>query len=116
MNMRYIFSTLQQSLYKFLVSTLIILLSVSALVAFPTQESLAEAPSLRQPMQTEINNSEQSETAREQAYEKEINALKNPQAVEKEYEENLEVYEETQPDKGLIQEAKSIVEKVTGNN
>lgn len=112
--MRHFFSTLQQSLHKVLVSALIILLSISALVLFPTQPSLAEAPSLRQPMQTQTDNSNQSETAREKAYDKEINALNNPQGLEKEYEENLETYEETQPDKGLIQEAKSLVEKATG--
>jgi hypothetical protein len=103
------------SLRKVLVSTLIVLLSVSALVLFPSQESLAGSPSLRQPMSTQIDNTNQSETAREEAYEKEINALKDPQkAIEKEYEENLESYEETQPNKGLIQEAKELVEKATG--
>ncbi|MFB2938469.1 hypothetical protein ACE1B6_24745 [Aerosakkonemataceae cyanobacterium BLCC-F154] len=112
--MRHIFSTLQQGLYKILVSALIIVLTASALVLFPTPESLAESPSLRQPMQTEIQNPNQSETPREKAYDKEVNALNEPQGLEKEYEENLEAYEETQPDKGLIQEAKSLVEKATG--
>lgn len=112
--MRHIFSTLRKALHKVFISSLIVCLSVSALVLFPAQESLAEAPTLRQPKQTQIDNSNQSETAREKEYEKEINALKNPQAVEKEYEENLEAYEETQPEKSLIEEAKSLVEKATG--
>lgn len=112
--MRHIFSILQQGLYKVLVSALIMVLSVSALVLFPTQESLAEAPSLRQPMQTQIDNPNQPETPREKTYEEEVNAINKPEGLEKEYEENLEAYEETQPDKGLIQEAKSLVEKATG--
>ena len=114
--MSYIFSTLKQGLSKVLVSALIIVLTVSVFVFFPIQQSLAESPSLRQPMQTQIDNSNQSETDREKAYDKEINALNKPEGLEKEYEENLEAYEETQPDKGLIQEAKSLVEKATGKN
>jgi hypothetical protein len=110
--MRHIFSSLQ----KALVSTLIVLLTVSTLVLFPSQSSLAEAPSLRQPMQTQIDNSNQAKIPPEKSYDEEIKALKDPQAVEKEYEENLEAYEETQPDKGLIQEAKSLVEKATGKD
>lgn len=114
--MRYVFSSLQQALHKVLVSGLIIVLSVSALVLFPSQESLAEAPSLRQPMQTQIDNSNEPKLPPEKSYEEEIKALNDPKGLEKEYEENLEVYEETQPDKGLIEEAKSIVEKVTGKD
>jgi hypothetical protein len=106
--------TLKKTWHKVLVSTLIVFLSVSALVLFPTQQSLAEAPSLRQPMQTQIDNSNQPKLPREKSYEEEIKALNDPKGIEKQYEENLEAYEETQPDKGIIQEAKSIVEKVTG--
>ncbi|XWK87191.1 MAG: hypothetical protein U7127_23805 [Phormidium sp.] len=106
--------SLKKALHKVLVSTLIVFLSVSALVLFPSQESLAEAPTLRQPMQTQIDNSNQSKLPPEKSYDEEINALKDPQSVEKEYEENLEAYKETQPDKGIIEEAKSLVEKVTG--
>ncbi|MBE9225016.1 hypothetical protein IQ264_06150 [Phormidium sp. LEGE 05292] len=112
--MHHLFSNLQKSLHKVLVSTLIVLLSLSVFVLFPAQNSLAAAPSLRQPIQTQKDNSNQSETAREKAYDQEINALNNPQGLEKEYKENLEAYEETQPDKGIIQEAKSLVEKATG--
>lgn len=112
--MSHIIYSLKKSLHKVLVSSLIVLLSVSALVLFPSQASLAEAPTLRQPMQTQIDNSNQSKLPREKSYEEEINALNDPKGLEKEYEENLEAYEETQPDKGIIEEAKSLVEKVTG--
>ncbi|MFB2834582.1 hypothetical protein [Floridanema evergladense] len=113
--MLHIFSTLQNALHKVLISTLIVLLSLSILV-LPAQNSLAAAPTYRQPMQTEVGNSQESETAREKAYDKEINVLNEPNGLEEEYKENLEVYEETQPDKGIIQEAKSFVEKVTGQD
>lgn len=112
--MSHIIYSLKKALHKVFVSTLIVFLSVSALVLFPTQESLAEAPTLRQPLQTQIDNSNQPKLPPEKSYDEEIKALKDPQGLEKEYEENLEVYEETQPNKGIIEEAKSIVEKVTG--
>ncbi len=117
--MQRIFSSLKQAFRKILFAfSLISLISLSALFIFTAGPSLAATPIQSQPtIEKGIDNANQaSEGAvnRTEAYEKAVEAVDEPQGLEKVYEKNLEKYEETQPDTGIIQEAKQLIEKVTG--
>lgn len=115
--MQRIFSSLKQARKSLLIFSLISLISLSGLFIF-TGPTLAAAPTERQPtLEKGIDNaSKDGEGAedRTEAYEKAVEAVDEPQGLEKVYEKNLEEYEETQPDTGIIQEAKQLIEKVTG--
>jgi hypothetical protein len=49
-----------------------------------------------------------------ETYEEAVEEAKNPAKMEKAYEEDLKEYRESQPDKGVLEGAKDLVEKVTG--
>lgn len=52
-----------------------------------------------------------------ESYEEAVESVQNPEAVEEEYEKNLKIYKESTSDKGgLIDAAKEVIEKVTGND
>ncbi len=52
---------------------------------------------------------------RDQAYEKAVEVIDNPNGVQKTYEENLKQHRQENPDqKSLIEDAKDLVNKVTG--
>ena len=55
----------------------------------------------------------QSVEDREEAYENMTKAAKDPEGLEQEYEKNLEAYEENQPNQGLVEGAKNLIERVT---
>lgn len=72
----------------------------------------ANAPTARQPQPIV---SDRQTVARENAYEEAVEAVNNPTGLEKEYEKDLEEYEEANPDqKGILQDAKELLNKVTG--
>jgi hypothetical protein len=58
----------------------------------------------------------QSVEQREQAYNNATRAAKDPEGLEDEYERNLESYQERQPNSGIVQGAKQLLEKVTNND
>ncbi|MCL1468690.1 hypothetical protein [Argonema galeatum] len=113
--MQRIFSSLKQAFRKSLFAfSLISLISLSALFIFTAGPSLAAAPIQSQPtIEKGIDNANQGAVNRAEAYEKAVKAV-DEQGLEKVYEKNLEKYEETQPDTGIIKEAKQLIEKVTG--
>jgi hypothetical protein len=80
-------------------------------LGLPQQSSYAaEKPTMSQ-MQ-----SESSLESREQAYEKAKEIADDPKmGIQKEYEEEVEVYREENVEGGIIEEAKELVTKVTGN-
>ncbi|MEA5450056.1 hypothetical protein VB780_15855 [Leptolyngbya sp. CCNP1308] len=52
---------------------------------------------------------------RDQAYEEAVDVIDNPNGVQKTYEENLKQYRQENPDqKNLVEDAKDLVNKVTG--
>ncbi len=49
-----------------------------------------------------------------ESYEEAVEEAQNPSKMNKAYKENVKEYKEVQPDKGIIEEAKELVEQVTG--
>lgn len=101
---------------SFLVLGLVSLLSLPGL--FMQQPSYAGTASVPNAKINQVNPDKQSKQSvedREEAYENMAKAARSPQGLEQEYEKNLEVYEDQQPNQGLVEGAKSLVEKVTGN-
>lgn len=53
---------------------------------------------------------------REEAYEKAVEAVKDPNGLEKEYKKDLKIFKKENPDQAnLIEKAEAAVEKVVGN-
>ena len=127
--MQRFFSLIRQAFHKNVVILgLISLLSVSGLFIFAQQSALAVS-------NKPLNPSSQAQEAidraytfseaaglkeedRQTAYEEATKAINEPggKGIEKIYEEDLEAYEKTQPDKGLVEGAKELLENVTGND
>jgi hypothetical protein len=64
-----------------------------------------------------LNLENQSIETREKAYEQEVNIGNTPEDLEKQYEKNLQEYREQNPDEGgLVDQAKGLLDKATGNN
>ncbi|MBD1875270.1 hypothetical protein H6F75_17450 [Nodosilinea sp. FACHB-131] len=56
-----------------------------------------------------------TEEPRDQAYEEAVEVIDNPNGMQKVYEKNLKQYRQENPDqKSLVEDAKGLVEKVTG--
>lgn len=117
--MQRIFSVLGQAFRKsILILAMLSLISLSSLFIFVEQPSLAAPISTEgQKLIQQEKMDKESETAnlRQQEYEEEVEAEKDPEKV---YEKNLKAYEESNPDEGIIQKAvegtKGLIEKVTG--
>lgn len=97
------------------------LLTLSSLFMFDTQPSFAGVSLERQPNVPsgveKLGQDYQRNTSRSEAYEKAVNVADDPNGMEKAYEKNLENYKEEHPnDEGLVEKAKDLVEKVTGND
>ncbi|HEY9859935.1 MAG TPA: hypothetical protein V6D16_10545 [Candidatus Obscuribacterales bacterium] len=93
------------------------LLSLSSLII--SQASYAgntNVPNFRADQLNPSTAEKQSVETREQAYNNATRVAKDPDALEQEYERNLESYEEQQPNSGIIEGAKQLMEKVTGND
>jgi hypothetical protein len=66
---------------------------------------------------TKVNQTETNEPAyvtEAESYEEAVQEAQNPRKMDKAYKENVKEYKEIQPDKGIIEEAKELVEQVTG--
>lgn len=56
-----------------------------------------------------------TEEPRDQAYEEAVEVIDDPNGVQKAYEKNLKQYRQENPDqKSLVEDAKDLVDKVTG--
>ncbi|MFB2976764.1 hypothetical protein [Microseira sp. BLCC-F43] len=97
---------------SFLVVGLISLLSLSGLSIFSPQPSLAAADKDNSSVLDKGSNS-QSVKSREEAYDKAIKAIDDPEGLEKVYEKNLEKYEKENPQPGIIESAKDVIKEVT---
>lgn len=109
------FSALKQVVRKsFLVLSLISLLVSSLLI---TQPSLAATPNQQLVQQQNREQESQDANQREQAYEDQVKAAKDPDKV---YEENLKEERAENPGEGIVQKTvegtKDLVNKVTGDD
>lgn len=123
--MQRIFTSLKQTFSKKLLTLLTLSLSIlSSLFIFIQQPSLAASVStegkklieqeILDKHSTAANLKNQASESREDAYEEQVEAAKDPDKV---YEENLKEIRKANPDEGLIEKAvegaKEAVEKVT---
>jgi hypothetical protein len=115
--MQRIFSVIGQAFRQsILILGAIGLLSLSSLFMFSPSSSLAAAftdksPALEKRMDTGMNS--QATENRADAYEKAVEAIDDPNGLEKVYEENLESYEEKNPAPGPLKEVKELIKDVT---
>lgn len=119
--MKQFFSTIKQAFHKnVLILGLIGLLSLSGLfvVAQPSALAASDRSSSRATQVKEVSEGAYSgrQEDRQAAYDEATKAINDPRGIEKIYEEDLEAYEETQPDKGLVESAKEAIQTVTGND
>lgn len=124
--MQRIFSVIGQAFGKrVLIFGLMTLLSLSSLLIFANQPALADQ-SLNRPSQAE-ETIDRTTTLRQEvglqkkdrqsAYDAATGAINDPQGIEKIYEEDLEVYQKENPgENSVIEGAKNLVDKVTGND
>lgn len=112
--MQQIFAILKQAFRQsLLIMGLISLVSVTCLSLFATQPSLAATPNQKLMQQEAMDRASQEDvSAREQAYEEQIQAAENPEKV---YEENVKGTGEGIVEKA-VDSAKEAVSKVTGND
>ena len=119
--MQRILSAIGQAFRKsILILVMLSLFALSSLFIFAEQPSLAApiSPQGQKLIQQEKMDRE-SETAnlREQNYEEQVEAAKNP---DKAYEENLKAYKKANPDEGLLERTvegtKDLVNKVTAKD
>jgi len=104
--MQRILSVVGQAVRKsILIVCLMSLLSLSNLFIFASQPASATQLSSQQ---------EQAAESREDSYEEAVEEATNPKKMDEVYEENVKDYKEAQPNKGLVEGAKDLVDKVTG--
>lgn len=124
--MQPIFSVIGQAFAKrVLVFGLISLLSLSSLFVFASQPALADRSNRASQAEATINRaytmSEGTglrEESRQEAYDETAEAINdNPKAgIEEIYEEDLKAYRsETSDEGGVLEGAKNLIDKVTGN-
>ncbi|PPS43186.1 hypothetical protein [Chroococcidiopsis sp. TS-821] len=111
--MQRIFAVLKQALRQSLVIVgLVSLMSVSCLLVFATQPSMAANEPMMQ-QETMDRSTPEAVSTREQAYEEQIQAAEDPEKV---YEENVKNAGQSE---GIVEKAlegaKEAVTKVTGN-
>ncbi len=114
--MNHLFSALTAIFRK--ITVIFALIAVIALPNFvilqnPSWAAKTNDPKLEQTFSAE--DFEQEYPA--ESYEEAVKSAKTPETLEKEYEKNLKIYKDASPDKGgLVETAKEVVEKVTGND
>lgn len=106
------------STFKRIVVSTIFVLGFAGLVGVTIAPQPSYATAAPQSTSQEvISPDSQNYATREEAYEKAIEAAKDPSGLEKEYEKDLKMYKEAHPDQGgLVEQAKEVVEKVVGKD
>ncbi|MGQ4649501.1 hypothetical protein [Lyngbya aestuarii] len=116
--MQQFFSVIKQVFHKsILVISLTSLLSLSGLLVFTNQAALAlPDTNLNTLSQTKLTDTELGVKDPEAVYEEETKEIRqNPKgATEEMYEEEYKEYKKSQPNQGLVENAKELVEDVTG--
>ena len=99
--------------------SLITLINLGGLLLLSNQAALADSDTpLTTPPKTENTELEFSQQEKEEAYEEATEALsKDPKkGVEKLYDEEKKKYEESQPDKNVLEKAKGMIEGLSNND
>lgn len=115
--MKQVLSVLAQVCRKgILVLGLVSLISLSSLFVFIAQPVYAAANAQAEKVIQVEEYSSPVET-REEAYEQAAEIAKDPEKnLEKVYKKELKAFKQEQPDKGLVEEAQDLLDKVTGNS
>ncbi len=111
---------MQQLLANFFKKIIVVLLvgfmAISSLT-INSQPSFAATPNQKLIEQENLDKQSQSVRSREQAYEEQLEAEKNPDKV---FSENLKEYRKENPDENIIEKAvegvEKVADKVTGKN
>lgn len=118
--MQQIFSAISK---RFLIFALMSLLSLSGLFTFANQPALADRNSSRPTQQAVDRAYTYSEATglkeedRLDAYEEATQAINDPKGLDKIYEKDLKEFKQENPsENGLVEGAKNLVDKVTGND
>ena len=120
--MNAILSALRKVLSKsILVVGLIGLISLSGMIMLPQQPASAALGIKSDRTATEyktdgLAKENSAVTNRDEAYEAAVEAVENPQGIEKVYEKDLKAYEKQHPGEGLVEKAEEAIEKVTGKD
>lgn len=116
--MQRMFSALMAAFRHILFVGLISVISLTGLWSIAPQPAYAATTASQKPSQEAVISPDgESYATREEAYEKAIQAANDPKGLEKEYEKDLKIYKEENPDKAnIVEEAKDVIEKVTGKN
>ncbi|MBD0343559.1 MAG: hypothetical protein ICV63_01720 [Coleofasciculus sp. Co-bin14] len=108
---------------RILIFALMSLLSLSGLFAFTNQPALADRNSSRPTQQAVDRAYTYSEATglkeedRLDAYEEATEAINDPKGLDKIYEKDLKEFKQENPsENGLVEGAKNLVDKVTGND
>lgn len=116
--MQRIFSALGQVFRKsILILSLVGLISLSGLLITDQLCYAAVHPNQQVTPEEEFQRAESSQSpdVREEAYEEATKEAKSPRNEEKAYEENLAGFKKENPDGGLVEGAKGLIEKVRGS-
>ncbi|HBL13861.1 MAG TPA: hypothetical protein DD379_21195 [Cyanobacteria bacterium UBA11162] len=111
--------TIQQFFSAILVLSLVFLLTLPGLFIFGTPSALAVSQNpLTTPPSGDKTELGMSQKEKQLAYEEATQALQEDpiRGVEKLYEEEYAEYKESQPDQGLIESAKELVQDITGKS
>ncbi|NDJ18527.1 hypothetical protein [Myxacorys almedinensis] len=114
--MKGLLSALRQSIYRGVLVAVIGLLSWVGMSAIAVESSLA-SPTAKQAVGQEevISPDSESYGSREEAYDKAVEAVNNPQGVEKAYEKDLKIFKQENPEQNtIVDSAKEAVKKVAG--
>lgn len=96
----------------------VLVVTLTSLIGFTDLWTIAvqpaQAASNQQSAQEVISPDSQSYATREEAYEKAVEAVKDPEGLEKEYQKDLKIYKQENPGEGgLIEGAKEAIDKLT---
>jgi hypothetical protein len=116
--MQRIFSVLGQARNTILILVMVTLLSLSNLFIFAAQPAYAASNSSPKQALAEkidrVDNNGEDSGFREQAYEEVAEQARNPEKQQEIYNESINANKGPQAENGLIEGAKELVEKVTG--
>lgn len=115
--MQRISSILGQAFRQILVVLLVGFISLSGLFIASDRPSFAATPNQKLVQQENMDKQSQTASDREQAYEEQLEAAKDPDKV---FSENLKEYRKENPGENVLEKAaegaEKIVEKVTGKD
>lgn len=116
--MKRILLALKQSFrHSLMIGCLMVLFGLGLLI-LPNQPVYAGIGLSSNPVQkqSQVNNKYPENPAtvnRDEAYEEAVEAAQSPEGIEKEYQEDLQAYQTSHPEQGVVKTAEKLIEKVT---